>query len=53
MKNIFGIHLLQVIIYDSYARSDYQENSDVDVSIYRVNNDFDTLDTAKLCMDIL
>ena len=53
MKNIFGIHLSQVIIYDSYARSDYQGNSDVDVSMYRINNDFDTLDTAKLCMDIL
>lgn len=33
LKSIFGIHLSKVIVYGSYARDDYQENSDVDVMI--------------------
>lgn len=33
LKSIFGTHLSQVILYGSYARGDYQENSDVDVMI--------------------
>lgn len=33
MKNIFGSHLSKVIVYGSYARGDYKDNSDVDVMI--------------------
>lgn len=33
MRSIFGSHLSKVIIYGSYARGDYQDNSDVDVMI--------------------
>lgn len=33
MKNIFGVHLSKVIVYGSYARGDYKENSDVDVMV--------------------
>lgn len=33
MKNVFGPHLAKVIVYGSYARGDYEDNSDVDVMI--------------------
>ena len=33
MKNVFGPHLVKVIVYGSYARDDYKCNSDVDVMI--------------------
>ncbi|MCI8292958.1 MAG: nucleotidyltransferase domain-containing protein [Hespellia sp.] len=33
MEMIFGSHLSKVIVYGSYARGDYQDNSDVDVMI--------------------
>lgn len=33
MKSIFGSHLSKVIVYGSYARGDYKDNSDVDVMI--------------------
>lgn len=33
MKQIFGLHLSKVIVYGSYARGDYHENSDVDVLV--------------------
>lgn len=33
MKKIFGLHLSKVIVYGSYARGDYRENSDIDVMV--------------------
>lgn len=33
VKNLFGGSLRQVILYGSYARGDYREDSDVDVMI--------------------
>ena len=33
VKNLFGDSLRQVILYGSYARGDYREDSDVDVMI--------------------
>lgn len=33
MKSLFGSYLVQVILYGSYARGDYRDNSDVDVMI--------------------
>ena len=33
LKEILGTSLSKVILYGSYARGDYQENSDVDVMI--------------------
>lgn len=33
MKKVFGLHLSKVIVYGSYARGDYQDNSDVDVMV--------------------
>ena len=33
IKKIYGIYLKQIILYGSYARGDYNENSDVDIMI--------------------
>ncbi len=33
MRNLFGNSLSRVVVYGSYARGDYTENSDVDVMI--------------------
>lgn len=33
LKKVFGTRLSKVIVYGSYARGDYRENSDVDVMI--------------------
>ncbi|MCM1268107.1 MAG: nucleotidyltransferase domain-containing protein [Bacteroidales bacterium] len=33
MEKLFGSHLLKVIVYGSYARGNYQDDSDVDVMV--------------------
>ena len=33
VKEILGENLVQVILYGSYARGDYRENSDIDIMI--------------------
>lgn len=33
IKMIFGSHLSKIIVYGSYVRGDYQDNSDVDMMI--------------------
>ena len=33
LQMLLGAHLSKIIVYGSYARGDYQENSDVDVMI--------------------
>lgn len=33
MRRIFGNDLIQVIVYGSYARGDYREDSDIDVMV--------------------
>ena len=33
LQKIYGKHLKKVILYGSYARGDYQKNSDVDIMI--------------------
>lgn len=33
MKKIFGLHLSKVVVYGSYARGNYQDNSDVDIMV--------------------
>ena len=33
VKSIYGDHLKQVILYGSYARGDYHEDSDIDIMI--------------------
>lgn len=33
IKKIYGSHLRQIILYGSYARGDYRQDSDVDIMI--------------------
>ncbi|MCM1388320.1 MAG: nucleotidyltransferase domain-containing protein [Bacillus sp. (in: Bacteria)] len=33
IKEIYGLHLKAVILYGSYARGDYREDSDIDIMI--------------------
>ena len=30
LRRIYGIHLKQIILYGSYARGDYRDDSDID-----------------------
>lgn len=33
IQKIYGMHLRQIILYGSYARGDYREDSDIDIMI--------------------
>jgi predicted nucleotidyltransferase len=33
MKKIYGSHIQKIILYGSYARGDYQDDSDIDIMI--------------------
>lgn len=33
VQDIYGKHIKQIILYGSYARGDFQENSDVDIMV--------------------
>lgn len=35
LQKIYGKHLKSVILYGSYARGDYREDSDIDIKQYR------------------
>ena len=41
MKEIYGSHLRQVILYGSYARGDFRPDSDVDIMILLDMSDLD------------
>ena len=41
LKGIYGIHLKSVILYGSYARGDYKEDSDIDIMILLDLTDLD------------
>lgn len=33
LRRIYGIHLKQIILYGSYARGDYRDDSDIDLMV--------------------
>ena len=41
IKKIYGLHLRKVILYGSYARGDFEQNSDVDIMILLDMSDMD------------
>lgn len=41
IRDIYGLHLRQVILYGSYARGDYNSDSDVDIMILLDLSDMD------------
>ena len=44
IKKIYGLHLRKVILYGSYARGDFEQNSDVDIMILLDISESDYLD---------
>ena len=51
MKEIYGEHLRKVILYGSYARGDFREDSDVDVMILVDLSDEEIRTRRKLLSD--
>lgn len=41
IKKIYGAHLRKVILYGSYARGDFEKNSDIDIMILLDLSDLD------------
>ena len=41
VKKIYGSHVRQIILYGSYARGDFQSDSDVDIMILVDMSDFE------------
>lgn len=41
VREIYGVHLRQVILYGSYARGDYNADSDIDIMILLDISDID------------
>lgn len=41
LEKIYGVHLKSVILYGSYARGDYNEDSDIDIMILLDLTDLD------------
>ena len=39
IKKIYGTHLQEVILYGSYARGDFKEDSDIDMESFRMKID--------------
>ena len=33
IRNIYGVHLKQIILYGSYARGDFRKDSDIDLML--------------------
>lgn len=52
IKNVLGNNLSKVIVYGSYARGDYRENSDVDVMILVKLTDEEIKEIASSLYDL-
>lgn len=52
IRKIYGVHLKQVILYGSYARGDFREDSDVDIMILLDMSDMETKAYFEQLMDM-
>lgn len=52
VTELFGSHLEQIILYGSYARGDYDKNSDVDIMILTDLNDKEIIKYRMKIRDI-
>lgn len=52
LKKLLGTKLTKVILYGSYARGDYRENSDVDIMILTTMSEDEIRKTANAIYDI-
>ena len=52
LQKIYGKHLKKVILYGSYARGDYQKNSDVDIMILVDADDYEIKKRFNLVCDL-
>ena len=52
VKRIFGNHLKTVILYGSYARGDYNDDSDIDIMILLDVSDFDAKNYLNSLVDL-
>lgn len=52
LKNILGNKLSKIILYGSYARGDYQKNSDIDIMILVEMSDNEIKSIENLIYDI-
>lgn len=51
IKEIYGTHLTKVILYGSYARGDYNANSDIDIMILLDISDLEAKEYQKQLFD--
>ena len=53
MEKLFGKSLKKLILYGSYARGDYKENSDIDIMILTSMSDDEIRDIENQVYDCL
>ena len=52
LQKIYGKHLKKVILYGSYARGDYREDSDIDIMILTTLTDEEIEKTEPMLFDL-
>lgn len=52
LKQLFGGKLIKIILYGSYARGDYHENSDVDIMILTKMSEAEIIKIAYVVYDL-
>ena len=52
IRSIYGDSLKKVVVYGSYARGDYQKNSDIDIMILLDVSDFDAKNYLNSLVDL-
>ena len=52
IREIYGSHLKTVILYGSYARGDYREDSDIDIALLTSCNRNDAKKYSKILAEI-